>query len=359
MYWKTGVIVLGMIFLSLGCSGDAPSFDLGVDAAVYDFEKDLEADSAQDLKKDGYVEDISDAISDISNDSELEDSGADLSVLDGTSQDSVIADVPLIESGVVDVGIQPTPSVWGFIRRSISPVFDGKGDLHIGLYDPIFPPPLPPTFGVANTVITGADFSVGAQTVKYELFNAPSGNFVLWAFLDDNANAIPFLALPDPGDLEMASTVGVTIGIGTGPTRKDLVLNRISGSASADGGVPDAVVTVGDLQGKVTRTVAPALDGKGNIYVSVHSVLPPNGLVNYISVYNANLSSPFASVGYFFSGVEEGNYYLRVFLDDNGNANIFAPAPDSGDLVHSMPIPVHVIAGTTNMQNVVLDKVQQ
>jgi hypothetical protein len=130
------------------------------------------------------------------------------------------------------------------------------------------------------------------------------------------------------------------------------VLDKVEGTIG-DGGL-----NLGALKGKITATVAPSGDGKGTLYASLHSQVPPAGLLTATSTNNADLSSPFASETYFLSALTPGNYYLMVFLDDNVNNNPFVPGPDKGDMVTAKTIQVHVVAGVQNQQDVVLDKLQ-
>jgi len=244
------------------------------------------------------------------------------------------------------------PWLSGYVSRTVAPLGDGKGELYVAIYLAPFP------FQIGGTQLT-ADLSAAGAKVKYEIWSAPpQGTYSLVAFLDDNNNATPFpFLVADPGDLTMSQGAVLTVGANPAPQQMDLVLNKVEGVVSGDGG-PDGIATVGSLKGKVTATAAPSGDGKGTLYVSLHSQVPPAGAETSTLINNADLSSPYTSETYFLTGLPPGNYYLYVYLDDNLNFNPFAPGPDKGDLVHSKPIQVHIVAGAMNTQDAVLDQVK-
>jgi len=243
-------------------------------------------------------------------------------------------------------GDAPHGDIWGTVTRSVMPVFDGKGDIYIGIAPAFFFPP---------EVIKAADLSQPQSSVTYTFYNVAPGDYELWAFLDDNGNANAILPGSDFGDLVMSSVIPFTFD-GT-PQQIDFVLNQVMGFIS-DGGVGEGGASQGSLRGKISRSIVPALDGKGPIYVSLHSQLPPQGQVAATSLYG-DLSSSYDSEMYFLGMLEPGNYYLRVFLDDNENAFFMAPEIDPDDLTTSRPIQVHVVGGVLNEQDLVLDEVHQ
>jgi hypothetical protein len=276
---------------------------------------------------------------------------SDVSIIDRRLTDTVGKDVR-VEKKPSDMSKDTQPSdlgpssIYGTITRTATAVGDAKGELYVGVYMFV-------GMSLAGTQIT-ADLSASGAKVSYVINNVPSSIFppYLFAFLDDNSNATPFpFLLPDAGDLVMSSTVPVKIT--TAPQKIDIVLDKIEGSFTDGGG--DANAAVGVLKGKVTATIAPAGDGKGPLYVSLHDQVPPAGLLFSAAIATADLSSPYASESYFISLITPGNYYLQAFLDDNSNNNVFAPGPDKGDMVNSKIIQLHIVGGVTNTQDVVLD----
>lgn len=251
----------------------------------------------------------------------------------------------LAADGPVDAG---AVAITGIVSRTAVPVLDGKGTLYVAVYNLLFP-----MFPVGTAVIQNADMSAATAKISYTIYNVPPGTYNLGAFLDDNLNAaFPFLT-PDGPDLVVSAPVQVTVTAGA-TTTQDLVLDKLQGG-TADGGLG----TNGALKGTISASVTPALDGKGNLYISLHTQVPPAGQVGSTALNNADLSSPYATETYFLGPLTPGQYYLRVFLDDNLNFDIFFnPGPDKNDLVHTNPIQVHVVAGTVNVHDVVLDKVQ-
>jgi hypothetical protein len=242
-------------------------------------------------------------------------------------------------------------AISGTISRSVSPLLDAKGNVYIGLL--ILPPPAPFQFG--GTVVKGVSLPSMSTKVSYGLPAAP-GNYWLYAFLDDNSNAVVFpMAIPDAVDIGMAQAVQVKVVAGQ-PQTIDIDLNQIGGyNGGGDGGLG----TLGALKGAIKASVSPSQDGKGTLWFTLHTQPPPKGVVGQPRAQNnADLSSPFAQELYYLGSIQPGKYYLRVFLDDNGNAPFLSPNPDPGDLIHANPIQVHVVAGTVTTHNVVLDKVQ-
>lgn len=274
-------------------------------------------------------------------------------------QEGPPVDGPLIDSVVGDLtsdltGDGPTGNlaVWGYATASALPVLDGKGTLYLGLYGAI-PPPLFP----AAQVSIPADVSAPGASVKFEFYDVPAGQYQLWGFLDDNGNAIPVLAAPDPGDLTTQSVITATVT--TSPVQQDIVLDEVMGATFPDGGAVDgSVPTLGALNGEITAAAIGPGDGKGAVYLSLHTQLPPAGKIAMATVGNADLSASYKKAHYLFADIGPGKFYLRAFLDDNANVDIFfGPEPDSGDLVHSAPIPLHIVGGQLNSQNIELNSV--
>lgn len=325
--------------LCAGCSDDnatpdGPVADRGAEAGL---------DGALDQASDSGPREggAGDAAQDAPIDGAREASASDGSV-DAGKKDAALKDGPPQDAGF--------PTVWGYVSRSAVPVLDAKGEVYIGLFSALFPPPL---FPVASTVLKGAHLAQTTTKIKYTLYNVPSGTYQLYAFLDDNSNVVAFPGpMPDAPDLAMSSTKTVTVAAGTAQ-QVDIVLNTVQGTGY-DGGT----TSLGALKGTITTSATPTLDGKGTIYVSLHTQVPPAGQVAGTSMNNTDLSSPYAQELYYLAGLQPGSYYLRVFLDDNGNANVFAPTPDKGDLIHSKNLQVHVVGGALGVHDVILDQVK-
>jgi len=295
------------------------------------------------------------------------DAPADVALAD-TAGDAKQADVSTADKGGEAVVADLTPDkkktpadassyavVWGYVSRTALPLNDAKGDIHVSVAQ-VLPFPFPP-IGMANGVVKHADLSKPGSKVKYEItssLTSLSGDYVVTAWMDDNNNTWSPIAIATTGDLITTKAVKITIkSTSTSPVQADLVLDKVQ-VVAGDAGIGTA------LTGKITTTTGPAVDGKGNIIIALYSKKPPAGLASSPeALASADLSSTFASEAYFLSGVKPGNYYLRVFLDDNTNASMMAPAPDKGDMVHSKPIQVHVNSGKVNVADVVLDSLQK
>lgn len=302
-----------------------------VDSAVAD-------SAAGDLGNDGAVIDahsIFDGFSDAADGALATDGG----LADGSPRDTT------------SDGPTPGASVWGYISRSVKPVFDANGTVFISVHIPLLPPPAP---GIQTATVQAVLTQDGSKA-KYEIFGLSSGSYLIAAFLDDNANAFPLFPGADPGDLVMSKAVSITSG--ATPVRQDLVLDQVFGTTTADGGPGDATITTGGIQGSVSATAPLVYDGKGTVFLSLYSQPPPAGLVGIQQVNSADLSSQFAREKYFWTSLSAGNYYLTAFLDDNGDANpLFgAVSPNKGDLATKSPVQVRVVAGQTTSYDIVLD----
>ncbi|MCA9667626.1 MAG: hypothetical protein KC503_18630, partial [Myxococcales bacterium] len=235
-----------------------------------------------------------------------------------------------------------TPQISGFVTRSVAPGLDGRGPLYVGLFVSGFPTP---AFMLFNAPVMVTDMSDPGAKIPYAISGVTPGTYDLWAFLDDNANSLPVpLVGPDVGDM-IAGPFTVTIG--STPITKDVDLAKVEGITGQ---------TPTGLRGSVTSTAPLVHDGKGPLYVSLHSQIPPAGEVAIVSIGGVDISSPFRKDIYLITQVAPGNYYLRVFLDDNENYNLLAPGPDKGDLIHGQAIQVRVENNKINVQDVVLDK---
>jgi len=349
LFRRSGLSALLLISVSVlitGCSDDGPKpvLDLtGVDGPS-DAAVDSATDMPSDASVDANVEQGVDAAKDAASDATPTDASGEATV-----DASLDAAAPK-EAGFPD-GSGLKPSVWGYITRSAALGLDGKGTIYIGLYLRGLPPP---AFQVASTSVV-ADLSAPGAKVRYELFNAAPGDYDVWGFLDDNGNAFPLLPTADAGDLLPAKVKPVKVG--ATPVQVDVDFDLLAGGL-ADGGQSDAIASLGILRGKIRSTAKHVHDGKGNIYISLHSALPPAGQILATQINAGDLSSQFSAEPYFLSGVKAGRYYLSVYMDDNNNVNIFAPGPDKTDLIHSKPIQVRVVAGTITTQDIALDSVK-
>lgn len=331
------MIVLLLLPVAGACSDDGVSPDTGVDGTLPDAPGvDLAVDAPGDLAVDVAADAAGDSSADDQGADAATDSAADLGPVDGGP-----------DAAAPDLG---SPQIWGYVSRSVAPMLDGKGDLYIGLYNPIFPPP---AFQVGGTIVKKANLSKVGSKVMYSIHNAQPGKWKIWAFLDDNSNAV---AIPWPfsDGFDLVTNIAKPVTVTTGGTTQkiDLVLDKLMGFS--DAGVGDGM-TLTALKGKISSTAKYLGDGKGNIHVSLHNKVPPAGQINATTINSSDLSSPYAFELYYLVGVTQGNYYLRVFLDDNNNFNFLAPGPDKGDLIHSKPIQVHVVNKVVNVQDVVLD----
>ena len=94
------------------------------------------------------------------------------------------------------------------------------------------------------------------------------------------------------------------------------------------------------ISGAVTRleSAEPLADddGIGTLYVgALESCELTAPLAGAGVVPMADFSSADASVEYEIADLPDGTYHLALFLDDDGNADTMAPAPDPGDLVYA------------------------
>jgi hypothetical protein len=286
--------------------------------------------------------------------SEFDVTDHDLNPVDaGSSPDHVGSDAVSPDGSAADQsgdGPSQPPTLWGYVTLGITPALDGKGPLYIGLHGGFFPPPLLP---VAQVVIQ-ADLLAPGSKVKYEFVGVANDNYTVFAFLDDNANALPILAAPDQGDL--VQTVLPKVALTGVPIQQDLVLDQVEGNVP---GLTDAgVVSNGSVKGTIRASAAPSIDGKGVVYISLYDQPPPTKQppLAQTNLPAGDLSSPFKSEPYYLANLAPGNYYLRVFLDDNNSVNFLALGPDKGDMVHSAEIPVRVEPGQLAAVDVVLDQ---
>jgi len=108
-------------------------------------------------------------------------------------------------------------------------------------------------------------------------------------------------------------------------------------STGEDGstGATTGAATGFSVSGVVTRSVDPASgnDGVGALYFAVvDSCGTSFDLVAAETIEDADTSAP---VPYSVSDVPDGTWFMVVYLDDDGDAELPNPAPDSGDLVVS------------------------
>ena len=303
------------------------------------------------------------------------DGATDLALVDAALVDAALVDAALVDAAKSDAtgdantsdgpakeGIKlpdrgtdqkldaGNPLLYGTISRTVLPVNDGIGNVHISVTQIIFPFPIV----VASKMIKRADLSKPGAKVSYQI-NATlaSGTYTVAAWMDDNNNTWSPLGMAAEGDLVMSAGLKTTMGGGTA-VKLDLALDKVSALGSTDGGVSGTM-----LKGRVTAKVVPSADGKGRLFFSLHSQVPPAGLVYSSSTVleGCDLSTPFLSEAYSYAAVPAGKYYLQAFLDDNGNAATLlgTPNPDKGDMVTAKPVQVHVVSGQTTVRDVVLD----
>ena len=342
------VITLFTLVCAAGCDGDddvPPDQKVAADLSV-----DLPAgDSGADQK-------VADAPADVG----ASDKAGDVQQAE-TSTDSAAVEASPGDGPTPDQKKTPTAdaAAWavveGYISRSAIPLNDGKGDIIVSVAQ-VIGFPFPP-IQMASGVVKHADLSKPGSKVKYYISSSLttlSGNYEVTAWMDDNNNAWSPLPMASTGDLLTSKAVKITVSSSsTSPVKADLVLDKVQVPAG-DAGVGTA------LTGKITTTTGPTWDGKGNIIIALYTQVPPAGTVSSVEALGgADLSSTFSSEAYFLTGVKPGNYYLRIFMDDNTNASMMAPAPDKGDMVHTKPIQVHVVSGQINVQDVVLDTLQK
>ena len=337
------------------CSDDnqgGPTPDQGTDTWQYQDTgaPDQNTDAAADAAKDKAVDGNSDApASDSKSDAPATDGKSD-GKSDGKGTDTS-SKPDLAKDYKVDAG---APFLWGYISRSVIPVNDGVGNVHISVSQVLWPfPPI----AIASMVIKRADLSKVGTKLKYQLnATVPAGTYTIAAWMDDNNNAWSPLVMAGEGDLIMSK--GVSAKVGSAVMKVDLVMDKVSKFGATDAGAGAT-----QLKGKVTSKVIPSGDGKGRIFFTLHSSLPPAGLVagSGTVLEGADLSSQFLSEAYFYAKPKAGKYYLRVFLDDNGNASTFlgTPKPDKGDMVTAKPVQVHVVSGQLSVRDVVLDALQK
>lgn len=91
------------------------------------------------------------------------------------------------------------------------------------------------------------------------------------------------------------------------------------------------------VSGEVTRSVepAPGNDAIGDLYVAIvdDCTFTP-GVIN-AGVVAADLSAPDAAAPYSIAEIPNGTWYFIAFLDDDLDAGLPRPSPDSGDFVVS------------------------
>ena len=347
---RTLIVIISLITLACtgGCNGDdtgaTPDQKVTPDKSVDLPTKEAGGDGGKDGGQDAPG-DISatDKAGDVGQAEVGTDAGGEASAGDLTPDKKKPADAASL--AVVE----------GWISRKAIPLNDGKGDIYVSVAQ-VLPFPFPP-IGMANGVVSHADLSKAGAKVKYQITSSLttlSGAYEVTAWMDDNNNGWSPLAMASTGDLLTSKAVKITISSSsTGPVKADLVLDKVQ-VPLGDAGVGTA------LRGKITTTTGPLVDGKGNIIIALYTKLPPAGLVPSVeALSNADLSSTYASEAYFLSGVKPGNYYLRIFMDDNTNASLAVPNPDKGDMVHTKPIQVHVVSGQVNVQDVVLDALKK
>ena len=345
---RTIIVLISLITLACtgGCNGDdngvtpdqKVTSDISVDLPGEDAGKDSGADAPADV-----------SVADKAADTQQAEAGADSAAGEASPGDLTALDKK-VKPDAASLAV-----VEGWVSRTAVPLNDGKGDIYVSVAQ-VLPFPFPP-IQMASGVVKHADLSKAGSKVKYQITSSLttlSGAYVVSAWMDDNNNSWSPLAMASTGDLLSSKAVTITVSSSTTtPVKADLVLDKVQLPAT-DAGVGTA------LKGKITTTTSPYVDGKGNLIIALYSKVPPAGLVSTVeALSNADLSSTFTSEAYFLTGVKPGNYYLRIFMDDNTNASMMAPAPDKGDMVHTKPIQVHVVSGQINVQDVVLDALKK
>ena len=107
-------------------------------------------------------------------------------------------------------------------------------------------------------------------------------------------------------------------------------------SGGSSSGAASASVT-----GHVSRADAAAVaednDGIGTIYVGVFDSCEETAtLVDFAVVTGADVSATDSVVDFTVDDLDPGEYDLRVFLDDNEDADPLMPAPGPGDIAGPM-----------------------
>ena len=330
-----------------GCNGDDDGTtpdqkvakDKGSDLPATDSGKDAGADAAADAATTDKGADLAKA-----------EAGADLATTEASPGDLAAPDKKKTPPDAASLAV-----IWGYVSRKALPLNDGKGDIYISVAQ-IIAFPFPP-IQMASGIVKHADLSKPGAKVKYEIsssLSTLSGKYQVTAWMDDNNNTWSPINIAATGDLYTSKAVDITVSSSsTTPVQADLVLDKVQ-VVAGDAGIGTA------LKGKITTTTPPASDGKGNMIIALYSKVPPAGLATAPeALTNVDLSSTYGSEAYFLTGVKPGNYYLRIFMDDNTNASLAVPKPDKGDMIHSKAIQVHVVSGQTNVQDVVLDALQK
>jgi hypothetical protein len=349
LYLVAGVLTLGACSDSSkpadsGVDGpaspDAAAPDLGLDASGPDAGVDAAGDAAADAAGDSGAREGGGA--DAAGDSGAREGGGADATGDATGSDATRPDAMQPDSGV--------PVLMGSISRSVAPLNDGKGDIHVTLSQIIFPFPLP--LPIASTLVKAADLRKAGAKASYQInAGVTSGSFQISAWMDDNNNAWVPVATPSEGDLTASKAKSVTLK-GTVPLRVDLVLDKVLPFSGGS--------TVGAIRGRISATVTPSRDGKGPVVVALFKNLPPSSPAGSATfLYSCDLSSPYARETYYFGAVTPGNYYLRAYLDDDNSSGLLGANPNKGDMIHSKPVQVRALAGTTTVSDVVLDALKK
>lgn len=109
-------------------------------------------------------------------------------------------------------------------------------------------------------------------------------------------------------------------------------------AGSEDGGSSTGGTGAHAITGQVHRDRAAVLaegnDGVGTLYVGVFPGCDPAAaLAGFAVVPAADVTDPATEVAFMVANLPDGEYDVRVFLDDDGDADALAPMPDAGDLV--------------------------